>query len=147
MKKLLMIFGLSLLSALLILTGCELEIRKEPYLDSIENEPKILREDSHFTLLYKVVNPSEKSDHLYLDIRIPRNENCITFRNRFRENQRIDLGEIDAKSSKSYFTEFSVEEETEGQECYLSFILYPSETSDTPIYMTDVVLNIAQGTR
>lgn len=131
---------------LFVVAGCTVT-RTEPFIDSIKQEPNIIRENMDFTLLYQIVNPSDKSDELYLEFIIPEDEDCLQFRNnRYTNTKRVSLGEIDAHVRKSFYTEFRAQDNTEGQSCTLEWILYPSENSDTPIYTLTTQVNIAQGT-
>jgi len=132
----------------LFVVGCEIETRKEPYIGSVKQDPNILREETDLTLLYNIINPSDKSDMLYLEITIPEEENCLQFRGEsiYTLEKRINLGEIEENSEKSFYTDFRVRDNTEGETCKLSLALYPSENSITSIYGLDVIVNIAQRT-
>ena len=139
---------IALIGLFLFLSGCEKVTRTEPYITSFQQDPNILKSQSDFTILYKVVNPKDSPDELYLKVSIPKESNdCIELVDYRLTNGKVPLGEIKSKSEKFFYTNFRTTEKSESRECNIQFDLYTSAQADTSVYGVVIKVDIAQQTR
>jgi|SRR3989344_6240018 len=142
MRKIILI-GMLFLGLVLFISGCEklnIQGNTEVYIENYRLEPSTVIPNEEFNLIYDIKNPTEADRTVFLEITVSNNVERVS-----ASYNRINIGDIKSKTSKSFFNKFRVRESEDIQKITLK--LFSTESSTEPIYIKEIPIEVAISAR
>jgi len=142
MKKIILI-GILFLGLVLFMNGCgdsNTQEKTEVYIEDYRVEPPIVIPEEVFNIIYNIKNPTSSDRELFLEIDISQDIDKVN-----APYNRISIGEVKSKTTKSFFNKFKVSESENIQKITLK--LFSTMNSNEPINTQEIPIEVAINAR